>query len=90
MAFVEGCPHVRGGLYEWFHCSTNYYNMVHNISPLILPHRYKKVTSVSTQNALAVSQRKSTCHATGVTWDSVFVKVSQTEQIKKGLSPMPS
>ena len=21
VAFIEGCPHVRGGLYEGFHCS---------------------------------------------------------------------
>ena len=24
VAFTEGCPHVRGGLYEGFHCSTEY------------------------------------------------------------------
>ena len=21
VAFIEGCPHVRGGLYERFHCT---------------------------------------------------------------------
>ena len=21
VAFIEGCPHIRGGLYEGFHCS---------------------------------------------------------------------
>ena len=23
VAFIEGCPHVRGGLYEGFHCTSN-------------------------------------------------------------------
>ena len=27
VAFIEGCPHVRGGLYDWFHCIFNVIDM---------------------------------------------------------------
>ena len=33
VAFIEGCPHVRGGIYEGFHCNDWPQTVVNYLSP---------------------------------------------------------
>ena len=44
MAFIEGCPHVRGGLYEGLHCNNKKINDTHNFLVGFLSLNYVECT----------------------------------------------